>query len=195
MMLAEIVFYVPSVSNFRLVWIGNKLSASYTAALVFAAAPEVPDDLSKQILDSIGARALALKMGQQRRLLAFTGLKDEVRQQVDIRDMMAFHDIVEAFETLLFVKDTDLLRAVGPAPMGGQFVEVVLEAVAAGDVALFAQRPPALDRDRGLDGGAHLLCAALSLRPPALSHRRQHDGVQRRAGKPGAHHGAASGCR
>jgi signal transduction histidine kinase len=127
MMLAEIVFYVPSVSNFRLVWIGNKLSASYTAALVFAAAPEVPDDLSKQILDSIGARALALKMGQQRRLLAFTGLKDEVRQQVDIRDMMAFHDIVEAFETLLFVKDTDLLRAVGPAPMGGQFVEVVLE--------------------------------------------------------------------
>jgi signal transduction histidine kinase len=126
-MLAEVCFYVPSIANFRLTWIGNKLSAAYTAALVFEVAPEVPQSLATQILDSIDARALALKMGQQRRLLATTELPNEVLQDVDIRNMMALHDIMEAFETLFVAKDTDVLRAVGPAPMGGQFLELVLE--------------------------------------------------------------------
>jgi signal transduction histidine kinase len=93
---------------------------------VFEAAPEVPDSLSKQILDSIGARALAMKLGQQRRLLATTDLPSEVVQEVDVRDMMAAHAIMAAFQTLLFANDTDLIRAIGPAPMGGQFIEIVI---------------------------------------------------------------------
>ena len=63
-MLAEVCIYVPSIANFRLTWLNNKLSAAHTAALVFEAAPEVPDNLSRQILDSIGARAVAMKKGQ-----------------------------------------------------------------------------------------------------------------------------------
>ena len=66
-------------------------------------------------------------MGQQRRLLANEKISKEVRQEVDVRNMMAAQDIMDAFETLFFAKDTDALRAVGPAPMGGQFVEIVLE--------------------------------------------------------------------
>ena len=125
-MLAEVSIYVPSIANFRLTWLNNKLSAAHTAAMVFEAAPDVPDKLSRQILDSIGARAVAMKMGQQRRLLATTELPSEVLQEVDIRDMRPLIAIVEAFRTLLVAKDTDLLRAVGPAPLGGQFVEIVI---------------------------------------------------------------------
>ncbi|HKD76537.1 MAG TPA: hypothetical protein VKB76_13625, partial [Ktedonobacterales bacterium] len=125
-MLAEVSIYVPSIANFRLTWLDNKLSAAHTAAMVFEAAPDVPDKLSRQILDSIGARAVAMKMGQQRRLLATTELPSEVLQEVDTRDMRPLNAIVEAFRTLLVAKDTDLLRAVGPAPLGGQFVEIVI---------------------------------------------------------------------
>ncbi len=125
-MLAEVCIYVPSIANFRLTWLNNKLSAAHTAALVFDAASDVPDQLSRQILDSIGARAVAMKMGQQRRLLATTELPSEVLQEVDIRDMRPLRAIVEAFRTLLVAKDTDLLRAVGPAPVGGQFLEIVI---------------------------------------------------------------------
>jgi signal transduction histidine kinase len=125
-MLAEVCIYVPSIANFRLVWLTNKLGAAYTAALVFDAAPDVPEQLSREILDSIGARALAMKFGQQRRLLATTEMPSEVLQDVDIRDMRPMRAIVEAFRTLLLAKDTDLLRAVGPAPVGGQFVEIVI---------------------------------------------------------------------
>jgi signal transduction histidine kinase len=125
-MLAEVCIYVPSIANFRLTWLTNKLGAAYTAALVFDAAPDVPEQLSREILDSIGARALAMKFGQQRRLLATTEMPSEVLQDVDIRDMRPMRAIMEAFRTLLMAKDTDLLRAVGPAPMGGQFVEIVI---------------------------------------------------------------------
>jgi signal transduction histidine kinase len=126
-MLAEVCIYVPSIANFRLTWLNDKLTAAHTAALVFDAAPMVPESLSRQILESIGARALAMKMGQQRRLLATTELPSEVLQEVDVRDMMALHAITEAFRTLLFATDTDLIRAIGPAPMGGEFVEIVIE--------------------------------------------------------------------
>src|SRR5262245_19897986 len=99
-MLAEVCIYVRSIANFRLTWLTNKLSAAHTAALVFDAAPDVPEQLSRQILDSIGARALAMKLGQQRRLLATTEMPSEVLQDVDIRDMRPFRAIVEAFRKI-----------------------------------------------------------------------------------------------
>jgi len=125
-MLAGGCIYTSSIAQFRLTWLANKLSAAHTAALAFDAAPEVPDELSRQILNSIGARALAMKMGQQRRLLATTEPPSEVLQEVDIRDMRPLRAIIEAFRTLLVATDGDLLRAVGPAPVGGQFVEIVI---------------------------------------------------------------------
>jgi hypothetical protein len=67
-MMAEVLIYVPSVANFRLNWLNDRLSAAYTAALVFETVPDgtVPEKVARQILDSIGARAVALKMGQPR---------------------------------------------------------------------------------------------------------------------------------
>src|SRR5580700_6288774 len=121
-MLAEVLIYVPSIANFRLTWLNDRLASAHTAALVLDAAPSgmVPESLAKQILDSIGARALAMKMGQQRRLLATAELPKEVFQEVDIRGMMGLRGITEAFRTLFFASDTDMIRAVGPAPMGGE---------------------------------------------------------------------------
>ena len=71
-MIAEVLIYVPSIANFRVVWLNDRLATGYTAALVLEAAPNgmVSDSLAKQILDSIGARAVAMKMGKRRRMLA-----------------------------------------------------------------------------------------------------------------------------
>ena len=38
-MVAEILIYVPSVANFRLNWLNDRLAAAHTAALVLDAAP------------------------------------------------------------------------------------------------------------------------------------------------------------
>src|SRR6266511_3526989 len=127
-MIAEVLIYVPSVANFRLNWLSDRLSAAYTAALVFEAAPSgmVPDTVARQILESIGAHAVALKMGNQRRLLAASDVRRPVTHDIDMRDMPWHRAIIEAFDTLVCV-DADVMRVVGPAPMGGEFVEVVLD--------------------------------------------------------------------
>src|SRR6201988_5575566 len=71
-MIAEVLIYVPSVANFRVVWVKDPLATAYTAALVLDAAPNgvVSDNLAKRILDSIGARAVAMKMGSRHRMIA-----------------------------------------------------------------------------------------------------------------------------
>src|SRR5271166_285071 len=127
-MMAEVLIYVPSIANFRLNWLHDRLSAAYTAALVFEAAPDgmVPDSLAREILDSIGARAVALKMGQQRRLLAASVMPPSIDQDIDMRDMSWHWAIIEAFETLFGAK-IDVMRVVGPAPMGGEFIELVMD--------------------------------------------------------------------
>ena len=130
-MMAEVLIYVPSVANFRLNWLHDRLSAAYTAALVFETAPGgmVPDAVARQILDSIGARAVALKMGQQRRLLAVSDhMPPAIDHDIDVRSMTWHRAIVEAFQTL-FCADTDVMRVMGPAPMGGDFVEIVMDEV------------------------------------------------------------------
>src|SRR5947207_12192600 len=86
-MLADVLIYVPSVANFRLNWLNDRLSAAYTAALVLETAPNgVPETVKRQILDSIRAHAVALKMGKQRQLLA---LSDQplptVQHDIDMR--------------------------------------------------------------------------------------------------------------
>ena len=127
-MVAEILIYVPSVANFRLNWLNDRLAAAHTAALVLDAAPSgmVPESLAKQILNSIGARAVAMKMGNQRRLLAAADVPSEIAQDIDMRQRSWLHSIFDAFETLLTCKAGDVMRVVGAAPMGGDFLEIIL---------------------------------------------------------------------
>ena len=129
-MVAEVLIYVPSIANFRLNWLNDRLAAAHTAALVLDAAPSgmVPESLAKQILKSIGARAVAMKMGTQRRLLAANNVPSRIEQDIDMRNVPWWGAIMDAFDTMLFSAPDDVLRLVGPAPMAeGQFIEIVLD--------------------------------------------------------------------
>ena len=128
-MVAEVLIYVPSIANFRLNWLNDRLAAAHTAALVLDAAPSgmVPESLAKQILKSIGARAVAMKMGTQRRLLAASDVPSKIEHDIDMRHMSWWSTINDAFEVLLFDQPGDVIRVVGPAPMGGDFLEIILD--------------------------------------------------------------------
>ncbi|HXZ46153.1 MAG TPA: sensor histidine kinase, partial [Pseudolabrys sp.] len=127
-MVAEVLIYVPSVANFRLNWLNDRLAAAHTAALVLDAAPSgmVPESLANQILKSIGARAVAMKMGNQRRLLAASEMPGGLAQDIDMRQVSWWRAIFDAFDTLLTCKPDDVMRVVGAAPMGGDFLEIIL---------------------------------------------------------------------
>jgi signal transduction histidine kinase len=129
-MVAEILIYVPSVANFRLNWLNDRLAAAHTAALVLDAAPSgmVPESLANRILKSIGARAVAVKMGDQRRLLAASNMPTEIAQDIDMRTVSWWSSITDAFDTLFACNPGDVTRLVGPAPMTkGDFLEIVLD--------------------------------------------------------------------
>ena len=129
-MIAEVLIYVPLVANYRVNWLNDRLASAYTAALVLEAAPNgmVSDSLAKQILDSVGARAVAMKMGKQRRMLAVGDKPPPINNDYDMRNVMTFDSIVDAF-MLMFdgAAGKKVMRVVGPAPMGGDYIEIVMD--------------------------------------------------------------------
>jgi signal transduction histidine kinase len=127
-MIGEVLIYVPLVANFRVNWLNDRLSSAYTAALVLDAAPNgmVSDTLAKQILDSIGARAVAMKMGKRRRMLAVGDTPPPITHDFDMRNVNTFDSIVDAF-AMMFDTRKDVMRVVGPAPMGGDYIEIIMD--------------------------------------------------------------------
>ncbi|RJF76964.1 ATP-binding protein [Rhodopseudomonas palustris] len=127
-LIAEILIYVPSIANFRLNRLNDRLAAATTAALVLDASPSgmVPDTLARQVLASIDARAVAIKMGQQRRLLASSNLPTAVDHVVDMRHVTPWAAIIDAFVVMLESGD-QTIRVMGPAEGNAQFIEVVID--------------------------------------------------------------------
>jgi signal transduction histidine kinase len=67
-------------------------------------------------------------MGQQRRLLAVTDMPPAVDHEIDMRNISWARATIDAFDTLLSTKN-DVMRVVGPAPMGGEFIEIIVDEV------------------------------------------------------------------
>jgi len=127
-MLAEVLIIVPAVAAFRLNWLSDRLAAARTAALVLDAAPEgmISPQLTRELLDSVGAITVALKRDNTRRLLASTDMPPNVDHHADVRNVAPLEAVSEAFQTLLS-GDGRVIRAVGTPPRGDGFVEIVLD--------------------------------------------------------------------
>lgn len=127
-MLAEVLIYVPSIANFRQNWLKDRLNAAQIAALVLDAAPGdmVPQDLQRELLDNVGAHAVAMKRADTRRMLAFSDMPPNVDYAEDLRQITPMQNIMRAFDTLLNGADR-VLRVVGDAPMGSEFVEIIID--------------------------------------------------------------------
>ena len=127
-MIAEGLIYVPAIANFWTNRLNDRLAAANTAALVLDAAPSgmVPDSLARQILTSINARGVAIKMGQQRRLLASADLPASIDHDFDMRDMTVWSSIVNSLKMMTETGD-HTMRVIGPAPGRAQFIEVVTD--------------------------------------------------------------------
>jgi signal transduction histidine kinase len=127
-MVAEVLIYVPSVANFRQNWLANRVSAAVTAALVLDVAPNgtVSDELAMQLLGSIGARMVVLKMNDSRRLLVASEMPPKVDVTSDLRSMTPGTAILQAMDTLWSGGDR-ILRIVSNAPAKGEYIEIVMD--------------------------------------------------------------------
>ena len=138
-MIAEVLIYVPSIANFRLNWLADRVAVARTVSIVLNAnndptevpgQPEkfkLPDNVVQQVLDNLGAKMLAVKMGNQRKLLAVTDMPHEIHYDIDLRETSSLRAIWRALEALFFSSDTDVMRIVGQGPPGTDFIEIVID--------------------------------------------------------------------
>ena len=125
-MLAEITIYVPSIANFREAWLRDRLSAASTAVLLLdATSTQVPDRLVNDALTAVGAQSIVLKMKDSRRLLASSDMPPRVDLRYDTRDVSFPEEIGAAFRTLT-TRRNRVISVIGPAPMGGEYIEITL---------------------------------------------------------------------
>lgn len=126
-MLAEVLIFVPSMSNFRINWLKDRLAAAQTAALVIEAAPAeaIPEALVERLLENVGAQSMAMKIGGTRRLLANSETPPKIDIEVDMRQEDTFRALADSIGTLT-AGSGRLMRVIGPAPVGAEFIELVL---------------------------------------------------------------------
>jgi signal transduction histidine kinase len=127
-MIAEILIFVPSVASFRRNWLDDRLAAAQVAVLVLEAAPRegLPAGLEAQLLDGVGALAIAARTGGARRLLAQENLPPEVGRTVDLRDKGRIESIVESLD-IMFNGAERRIRVIGRSVGGADFVEIVID--------------------------------------------------------------------
>ncbi len=127
-LLAEILIFFPSISEFRLDWLKDRLAAAQTAALVFEASPEstVNANVTQKLLRYVGAQSISLKKGNIRELLASWDNIPPVEAHYDLRNETAL-ELMQAALSALFSSHSRTLLVVGPAPLGVEYVELVLQ--------------------------------------------------------------------
>ena len=125
-MLAEVTIYVPSIANFREAWLRDRLSAASTAVLLLdATSTQVPDRLVSDALAAVRAQSIVLKMKDSRRLLASSDMPPRVDLRYDMREA-SFLDAIGAAYRTLTTRRNRTISVIGPAPMGGEYIEITL---------------------------------------------------------------------
>jgi signal transduction histidine kinase len=127
-LIAQVMIYVPRLSVYRENLLRDRLAAANTAALVFTAMPDgqMPKELARKLLDSVGAKTIALKTLDKRELLAVAEMPGLISDSYDLRDPSLIEGIQGAFRTLL-AADGAVLQLIGPAPTKGAFLEITLD--------------------------------------------------------------------
>lgn len=126
-LLAEVLIYLPSVANFRLNWLNDRLAAAQVAVLVLEGAPELPEGAESRLLMGVGARAIAARVGGARRLLSLDNMPVGVARTVDLRSMTWTTALKEAVEVLVSSPPELPIRVIGQAKGEADFVELVLD--------------------------------------------------------------------
>ena len=136
-MLAEVLIFVPSVANYRVSWLGDRLTAAQVAALAAEAVPggEVPPKVRAELLRTAQVKAVAIRRDGQRRVVLPADDTLVIDAHYDLRPMQEGLSegifarvglIGDAIATFLH-GDRRIIRVTGPVGSNPQdFIEIVI---------------------------------------------------------------------
>ncbi|MBX3505585.1 MAG: HAMP domain-containing histidine kinase [Parvibaculum sp.] len=128
-MLAEVLIFVPSVANFRLTWLEQRMAAAQIASLALEARPDnmVTPALREELLENAQVYSVALIRDDARRLVLSDDMPPLVDAEFDLRDAMAMMLIMDAVETIM-AREGRIIRVTGEPGFGaGESIEIVLD--------------------------------------------------------------------
>lgn len=128
-MLAEVLIYVPSLSNFRDSWIKQRLAQAQIATLALEATPDnmVASTLRDELLTNAEAFAVVLHRNAARRLILRDDMPPAIDATYDLRDATFLDIIMDMFDCLM-AEDGRTIRVIGkPRFEGGDFIEIVFD--------------------------------------------------------------------
>ncbi|MEZ5758394.1 MAG: HAMP domain-containing sensor histidine kinase [Emcibacteraceae bacterium] len=101
-LIAEIVIYVPSIANFRVNWIKQKLAEANIAILVIEAAPDymVSRMLADELLTSTENYAIVRKMDEENQQALTVVEPFKISAHFDMRKISWYQSVKDAFVTL-----------------------------------------------------------------------------------------------
>lgn len=126
-MMAEILIFLPSVSNFRLRWLEERLDTAAAVGIVLLESD--PDSLSRQVQDdvltAIGAKAVAVRDEGASQLLVVEEMPPQVDVHIDLAGTSRLTALQEAITTIA-TGGNRVLRVFGPVGESGREFELIL---------------------------------------------------------------------
>ncbi len=126
-MLAEVLIFMPSVANFRLNWLEDRLSSAATASLILAqnGNESLPRGAQNDVLMAIGAKAIAVRDDGVSRIIVVTEMPPRVDHHIDLQNVSALDAMKGAIMTL-FVGGNEMIRAFGVVGESDKVFEIVI---------------------------------------------------------------------
>ncbi|WP_047147768.1 HAMP domain-containing sensor histidine kinase [Aquamicrobium sp. LC103] len=126
-MLAEVLIFVPSIANFRLRWLEERLATAAAVGIVLVESD--PQSLSRIVQDNVllalGAKAVALRSEGVSQLLVVSEMPPEVDAHVDLANAGPWMAMRDAIDTMLF-GGRRVLRVFGPVGESTSEFELII---------------------------------------------------------------------
>lgn len=127
-LIAEVLIFVPSVANMRLMWLRDRLNTAAAASVLIEGLPdqEVPRTVQQETLMATGTKAIILKKQDASRIVAAVDIPPSIDAQYDLTDVSMLTSVYDAFDTLLFGGER-VIRVFGPVGESTTRIELLLD--------------------------------------------------------------------
>ncbi|MCB1439552.1 MAG: HAMP domain-containing histidine kinase [Nitratireductor sp.] len=127
-MIAEVLILVPSIANFRNVWLQNHLDTAEAASIVYLDDSNImlSEMAQRQLLAATQSLSVSIREGEVTRLMAATPNDRMIREEIDLGTMRPIADLRSTLSTLFFGGDR-IYRVAGPMKSRTAVIQLIQE--------------------------------------------------------------------